>query len=467
MRVLHLGLVACLFGLPVVASDSCSSDLSALNDLSEVGPLEGDDLHSVIDSLAHFELTELQDRIKPSSAIQGLRESFEKKIALVVKRSGLPEEMIRTQIREAKQRIFFGGAKKERDDPAKRELEKMAESSPRRFFLERVLPTDASVVALSPNGRRAIVGGRGASDVGFLEFWNLETQDSPKRISVEFVPQTMTFDPEGKTVAAAGGTVVRLWDPDTAVELSTLDISDAVVKTWHLSGVLPTSVSSIAMTAGGTEVAVGMTMDDVLIWNPKTDQIVEKIGVVDTGDSKIKRRITFIQIDPHGNWLFVVNSYGGSGAKLFVRDPADLWSHKLKRSKNFQLAHSWPDVTAASVLPGGRELFFVRKDGMVLLIGMNQPTIGLTLGKMDQCVLAKIAPEGKLALTPSMDGLMQLWDLEQKGPMQRIRTPITPTTFNGFLSIAEGRIAATDAAVNSVKIWNYRKPKPSELGLPD
>lgn len=115
--------------IPSFATDPCHEEFASLTSLPDGTKLEGENLQAVIDGFAHFELNQIQDPAKPSSAIAGLKTSLAEKIAIAAQRSELTEEAIRQRVIEAKQRLVFasGPASRTTADPLRREAKQLSQ----------------------------------------------------------------------------------------------------------------------------------------------------------------------------------------------------------------------------------------------------------------------------------------------------------------------------------------------------
>lgn len=456
MKTSLLVLLISLNLVPAVVADPCREDLSAPSLSLDAEKLEGEHLRSAVESLAHFELNQVQDCSKPSSAVAGLKDSLRDKISLIAVRASLSEEAIRSQILAAKQRLLFGsgrtGARDVRGEELERERAVILENQSSRYFEERILPTRANAIALSPDGKHLMVGGIVPfSPRKYVEFWNLETSEPPIHNEIADWPSALAFSPDGTLAVSAGKGAISLWDGRTGKRRK--QISYDGVGTFV----------AISLTGDNRRMAgwvMGTSVSDILVWDVGSGRKLD--GFVAFPGGHYPPEAISLEMDSAGRWILAVS--GSDTAKLWTPQKGPKFWDRFRRAK-FKERCAWPATSAATVIPGGDEILRGSKGGVVLLSDFFGSWVSRVGFHTEKVLGIKTTADGKRAVSVGAGGDLLIWDLQRMGSVQELRFPVLHgIRSTSFLNVGGDRIACI-AKEGEVRIWNYRKTLPSELDI--
>ena len=316
-------------------------------------------------------------------------------------------------------------------------------------------------VAYVPNGAQFVVAS--STDIWFYDAKTLEVQAVlPGHTGFEF---SMSFSPDRKTLATAGGKTIRLWDTET-LEHKTTFIRDRYL--------IPTSVFEYVSFIGDGETLASIYSSRFDLWNIATnthhsefyipgglntvfsrdgsvlansrDKIVYLFHLVQ--DKKLQefkghtKSVGSIAFSPDGKTLA-----SGSLDNTVILWDVDTGEHKktLKGHKN--------SVECLAFSPDGKTLASGSDDHTVRLWDVATGKRKKTLKKHSH-ELRKVlfSPDGKTLLSYSRISIVHLWDAST-GKLQR--------TLKDHINIAnsmtlspDGEMIATGGSDNIVRMWD-------------
>jgi WD40 repeat protein len=193
---------------------------------------------------------------------------------------------------------------------------------------------------------------------------------------------TLAFTPDGATLAAVVGEVVKLFDVATGEEKGTI-----VAK----------SPFSIAVSPEGKSLYAGGWMDEIQVWDIATGEMVRTFG-------EKSRGVNRMTLSPDGRLLV---SAGPSGGAMILWDAAAGSQLRL-------LSGHKNSITSMAFSPDGRLLASASDDVTIKLwdtsTGRELQTL---IGHSQAPQSIAISPDGTMLASASQDGTTRLWTLSE------------------------------------------------------
>lgn len=386
----HLGVIVLLLLVFISISspaDTCRDDLASLGDLA-----------AVIDSIASFELSEVQKNSQPTSTKRELQEAIAQKITDAAKLLGVAEAEIRHRILLAKQALVFDSRPQPSDslrpaDLLPREIEQLPKLSP-LFVFDRILtgPTDAVNELTFSADSRFLIGD--VEDVCFVHIWSLDGSEAPRVLAghTEAI-QSLGLSGDGsRIISGSDDHTVRVWDIAGGRE--------TIVFKHHRE-----TVWGARLSRDG-KVAASLSFDRTIrIWD------------VDSGTQlralKVPESTTCIELSPDAKILAFDVKY-----KIYLVD-----TDTGKRIGKPLKGHRW-DI---------QELAF-SGDGKVLVSGSRDSTVrvwDVATGKeayppkwhVDAIESIALSPDGKYVGAASAEvNEIFIWPIESRRRLQKLKT---------------------------------------------
>ena len=290
------------------------------------------------------------------------------------------------------------------------------------------LNTDANCTAFSPDSRTLVTG----SWRGELHLWDVvsgthkaELLGHPSRIS------SVTFSPDGKTLASGGGDKLYLWDVETGGRKLSI--------TGHTSGVY-----SIAFSPDGRTFASGYE-EQIFLWDTTTRTHAATLFV---GDWTVNTSLAF---NPDGRTLA---SQDGSLIHLW---DINNWTHSATIKGYGQTISGYVRYRSIAFSPDGRFLARNTSNGALLWYAGRTYKTALT-GHADDVTSIAFSYDSRTLASGSVDTTVRLWD---------VNTDENKATFAGHtdsvMSVAfspDGSLLASGSDDNTIILWDVDTGEP-------
>lgn len=282
-----------------------------------------------------------------------------------------------------------------------------------------------SCLAFAPDGRTLF-----ASDGAVIRLWDVASGKERLRLKRWLTRKRLdalrffALSPDGKQVATGGFGAIRLWDAATGKEL----------RVWNSHLGWPSAL--VFAPDGRTLAAAGIVEENTPVirqWKVATGALVRELR----GHSEAVQALAF---SPDGHCLLS----GGRGKTV------RLWN--LRTGKELRRwAERKASVEALAFLPGGRSFFSGGWGGTVHQwdVATDRPVRAIDLGTPDVKALA-LSPAGK-TLAVAGSSQVRLWNTvsgQELFPSKHPRGPLWSVTF-----AAGGRTLAAMAADGTLWLW--------------
>ncbi|WP_413755126.1 helix-turn-helix domain-containing protein [Streptomyces sp. MMBL 11-3] len=340
-------------------------------------------------------------------------------------------------------------------------------------------------VAFSRDGRLLATGGADAA----VTLWSLTGRPGTQRVRhlaslpTEADTRALALAPDGRTLAAATGGTLRLWDvtdptrptavrvpagrghtgPVNSVVFShdcrTLATAsdDRTVRLWDVARRGRPTLADVVPGHRAQVRGVAFSPDDRLLASASFDRTVRLTDVRDprrAGGSTV--------LEGH---IGLVNSVAFRQDGRYLATAGDdqttrLWDLATKREA-VTLPQSKP-VRAVAFGPGG-SLVTGDDEGRVLLWHLPAP---VTPGHAGPVNSVAYLPDGRTAVTASDDGTAALWDLSRPDRVDRVASVGHPAAVNAAVPSADGRLLVTAGQDHHAQLFDISDPRrPARLAV--
>ena len=239
---------------------------------------------------------------------------------------------------------------------------------------------------------------------------------------------SLAFSPDGKTIAAAGYSQIRLQDAKTGQVLKMLEGHTSFV--WGVAW----SPDGNALASAG--------QDGTRLWDAKAYQ---ELNALDAAWSFC------VAWSPDGKQL----ATGSQSGKIY------LWDAETGRLSREMAGSTVTPIISISWSPDGRTIAAGQLDGIIQLwdAGTGDPLDSLIGNKESRSDVNGLAwsPDGRILASAHQDGRVRLWDIETR---QILLTQEGHTGWTrGVAWSPSGRILVSSGEDGTVRLWDVRAGK--------
>ena len=249
-------------------------------------------------------------------------------------------------------------------------------------------------VSFSPDGNTIATG----SD-NTIRLWDANTGRNIKTLTGHTRSvNSVSFSSDGNTIASGSwDDTVRLWDVNTGRNIRTL--------IGHTDG-----VNSVSFSSDGNTIATGSEDNMIRLWDVNTGRNIKTFkGYTDTASSYGVNSVSF---SPDGNTIASVNdtsdhSLGGMEVMGGEEHPVFLWDVNTGRNIKTLIGHTY-SIKSVSFSPDGNTIASGSLDGTVRLWNIDTGLLKTFRGDTS----ISFSPDGKIIATGSEDGTVRLRDVD-------------------------------------------------------
>ena len=242
----------------------------------------------------------------------------------------------------------------------------------------------------------------------------------------------MTYSPDGKLIAIAGGTGIWLYDATDMTEVGLLQGHNSPV------GSVDFSPDSKLL------VSTGWMDKTIRIWNVETQEQIGLIG----GQKEFMESVLF---SPDGKLLALI---GGWDRQNEYESAVRLWDVETRKSVAVMEGHKkGKEVYSVSFSPDGKLLATACMDGTARVWNLEEYTEAAVIAGDFGGVL--FSPDGKRLILGGIDGVIRLWDVAERKDKAVLKGHDAMVL--GLSFSQDGKLLASSDSKQTIRLWDMEK----------
>jgi RNA polymerase sigma factor (sigma-70 family) len=296
--------------------------------------------------------------------------------------------------------------------------------------VRRLAHPDATGFAFSPDGKTLAASGHDPD----IQIWDLTTCKRFAKFTRDLRDisvSELAFTPDGRTLIAGQKfhSEIGLWDVTSGKKRQLLDTQSGAIFT-------------LALSPDGTLLATGSRKGGIPLWNPKTGELVRKLG------KDGERQCYHVAFSPDAKTLAAIERDAKN------QDSLSLWD--LASGKEMRRFEGSIGLWGLAYSRDGKTLIAATSGAIRLLDAATGKEIGLTAGSPSFVCFASTSPDGRtLAYLRNND--IRFWDMKSGREIGSI-----DAHNNGIRSLAlapDGRTVAASGGEHDINLWDVKTCK--------
>ncbi|MDX2217348.1 MAG: TIR domain-containing protein [Oculatellaceae cyanobacterium bins.114] len=275
-------------------------------------------------------------------------------------------------------------------------------------------------IDFSPDGKTLISSSFDSTGEGVIGLWSLEGQLRRTIKTSEASSDTVSFSPDGTTIAIASDKTVRLFS-----------LNGQELKTREFSG----SITDLSFSPDGETIVCSTDDGNISVWNIETQEF-KTFRAIQSGS------FHSVSFSPYGKTVASSDSNGMIA----------VWTPAGQMLTTFQGGYGGRS-SVVRFSPDGQTIAYGHADGSVTLWGLQNQELRTFQGHDGFVRGVSVSPDGKTIASASADQTIKLWTVDGQviKTLQGHTDEVTTVRFN-----PDGKIIASGSADKTVKLWTVQ-----------